>query len=218
MLDRVGDRVHGQAHAFLHKRAARNFPRLMDELMTDALARWAGNNWARFDEHEVNCTGQLYRWLRDARRSNVRFGVLDVRIENVILTPGMMNGTEPATHAARPDLRISVHGRGVFIEAKRLTDTGDWARKYVYDGMARFVSSAYAAEENVGMMVGYVQQPATDGLRARVNAYVANHQLMGPGNELSEHLARRHAVHLESAHTRAAGPPIQLNHLWVTLP
>lgn len=218
VLERALDRVSGRINEHIHNRAVRRLPDLVRDLVCDALARWAGNGWHTFDKAEVNCSGQLFRWLIDARRSESRFSPLEVTIENILLTPGMLNGVESVTGAARPDLRISVRGRGVLLEAKRLTDTATLCRAYVHDGMARFVSSTYGANENWGMMVGYVQEQTTAGLRPRVNGYVNTHKLMGVGHELGPETTSPNSEWLSSSHDRASGLTIRLDHVWVLLP
>lgn len=218
VLERAFDRVSGRINEHIHNRAVRRLPELVGDLVDDALARWAANGWHTFDKAEVNCSGQLFRWLIDARRSESRFYPLEVNIENIVLTPGMLNGTESMTGAARPDLRISVRRGGVLLEAKRLTDTASLGRAYVYDGMARFVSSTYGADESWGMMVGYVQEPTTAGLRPRINGYVNTHKLMGAGHELVHEKTDANSEWLASSHDRLSGLNIRLDHVWIVLP
>lgn len=217
VLERVFDRVSGRISVHIHNRAVRRLPELVRDLVGEALARWAANGWHTFDKAEVNCSGQLFRWLIDARRGDSRFHTLEVNIENVLLTPGMFRGTESVTSASRPDLRISVRGGGVLLEAKRLTDTARLCRAYVNDGMARFISSTYGANENWGMMVGYVQELTTAGLQPRVNGYVSTHMLMGADHELAPVTTDANSEWLSSSHNRASGPPIRLDHVWVVL-
>lgn len=218
MLERAFDRVSGRINEHIHNRAVARLPDVVHDLVGEALARWAANGWHTFDKAEVNCSGQLFRWLIDARRSDSRFYTLEVNIENIVLTPGMLNGTESVTGAARPDLRISVRGGGVLLEAKRLTDTANLCRAYVYDGMARFVRSTYGANESWGMMVGYVQDQIAAGLHTRVNGYVSGHTLMGSGHELVPETTNANSEWLRSSHDRASDLTIRLDHVWVVLP
>lgn len=218
VLERAIDRVSGRISEQIHSRAVRRLPEVVRDLVNEALARWAANGWHTFDKAEVNCSGQLFRWLIDARRSDRRFYVLDVNIENILLTPGMWNGTESVAGAARPDFRISVRGGGVLLEAKRLTDTPSHCRAYVHEGMARFVSSTYGANESWGIMVGYVQEQTTVGLHARVNGYVSKHNLMGAGHELVAETISANNEWLGSSHDRASGLTIRLDHVWAVLP
>ncbi|MGW9111841.1 hypothetical protein [Microbacterium sp. NPDC055683] len=218
MLSKGLGRVLGHASEFIHSRAAQQLPELVRDLMDDALALWAGNSWHTFNHLESNCSAQLYRWLREAKRADKRFFPLGVNIENIEFTPGMLAGTESIVGASRPDLRIHVGDSGVLLEAKRLTDTAQHCRAYVDDGMARFVSSAYGAAEGWGVMVGYVQQPTTAGIEPRVNGFVKAHSLMGTGHELVPQSTNVHSEKLRSSHVRTSGKPINLDHVWVVLP
>lgn len=104
------------------------------------------------------------------------------------------------------------------IEAKRLMIEGKWCKEYVDAGMARFVDATYAAAENVALMIGYVQQSNSDGLRERVNRYVAAHPLMGAPHKLNDQPKHGNARWLHSLHQRHTRGPINLRHLWIILP
>lgn len=217
MLEKAVDRVSGQISAGIHNRAVRRLPDLVRDLVNEGLDRWAANSWYTFDDSEVNCSSQLFRWLREARRNDSRFFVLEIDIENIILTPGMLKGTESVTGAARPDFRISVRSGGVLLEAKRLTDSSRHCRAYVYDGMARFVGSTYGADESWGIMVGYVQGSATAGLQSRLNNYVSSHSLMGSSHQLASGPSYANSEWLGSTHHRASGLAMRLDHVWAVL-
>lgn len=219
MFDKAIGRVLGRANQLIHNRAAQQFPDLVTALVDNALVLWAGNNWHTFDHLESNCSVQLYRWLQEAKRTDMRFFPLSVNIENIEFTPRMLAGTESIVGASRPDLRIHVGESGVLLEAKRLTATARHCRAYVDEGMARFVTSAYAAAEDWGVMIGYVQEPTTVGLEPRVNKYVNTHALMGAGHELvAAKSTNAHSKRWQSSHARSAGLPIRLDHVWVVLP
>jgi len=211
-------RVLGRANELIHNRAAQHLPELVGALLDDALARWAGNGWHTFNHLESNCSGQLYRWLLEARREDRRFYPLEIILENILLTPAMLAGSASVTAAVRPDLRVHVRQSGVLLEAKRLTDTVAHCRAYVYEGMARFVDAKYGADEDWGVMIGYVQEPSTAGIEPRINGYVNAHALMGTGHELIPEAANAHSEKLRSSHARESGIPIRLDHVWVVLP
>ncbi|WP_406250364.1 hypothetical protein ACI7YT_09125 [Microbacterium sp. M] len=217
MLSKGLGRVLGRANELIHNRAAQHLPELVGALLDDALARWASNGWHTFNHLESNCSGQLYRWLLEARRADRRFYTLEVVLENVLLTPGMLAGTASVTTAKRPDIRIHVRETGVLLEAKRLTDTAAHCRAYVDDGMVRFVNERYGAAEDWGMMIGYVQESSTAGIEPRINGFVTAHALMGAGHELIPETTSTHSERLRSSHPRASGAPIRLDHVWVVL-
>lgn len=84
--------------------------------------------------------------------------------------------------------------------------------------MARFVISTYGAHESWGMMVGYIQEQTTAGLRSRVNGYVSSHELMGLGHELVSETTNSNSDWLSSSHDRESDLTIRLDHVWVVLP
>lgn len=217
MLERTLDRVTGRVSIALHERAARRLPELVERLMMAALERWAANGWHTFDHLEVNCTVQLYRWLSEAQRADAGLAFLSVQIEHLLLTPAMWAGDASVTAAQRPDVRLSVGHTGVAVEAKRLVAGGSWPRKYVHDGMARFASSSYGAGEQIGLMVGYVQDSSTDGILPAVNARIETHPLMGSGHQLNDERSTRHGTWYQSNHVRPKDVSIRLLHLWVVL-
>lgn len=217
MLERLGDRFSGHVSARLQERAARRLPDLAVALMEAALGRWAANNWHTFDRREANCTSQLYRWLTEAKRADSRFALLVVQPEDVVLTASMLLGQQSATTARRADIRISVGELGIHLEAKRLAARGRWCHDYVYEGMARFVTSAYGAGEGLGMMIGYVQQPTSNGLLGRVNGFICSHASMGNAHQLAAAPGHSTGLWHESTHERVAGIAIKLLHVWVAM-
>lgn len=218
MFERALDRVSGRLDQAIHARAAVRLRELIRELIAEALSRWSDNGWHTFDDTEINCSAQLFRWLEEARRANSRFSLLAVNLESIVLTHDMLLGDESVKFAARPDLRISVRAGGVSFEAKRLTDTADLCRAYVHNGMARFVSSTYGAREQWGVMIGYVQESTTVNLRRRVNDYVDAHRLMGIDHRLSMGVVRPDSQWQTSMHARDGDVNIELEHVWVMLP
>lgn len=218
MFEKIVDRVTGNMDAGIHALARRRLPELVHDILEDAVARWAQNNWDRFDQREVNCTVQLYRWLKEAQRADKRFHVLEIVIENLLPSPEMLDATASVTTAARSDLRIGVRQGELILEAKRLASSGPWCKEYVHNGIARFVNATYAATESLAMMIGYVQQPAAAGLRDRVNHYVLSHVSMGLGHELTDVKIDADRAWLASSHQRPSSGPIQLRHLWIVLP
>lgn len=217
MLERALDRVSGRVSQLLQQQAARRFPELIDTLLFAALERWEQNNWLTFDQSEVNCTTQLYRWLTEIKRADSRFIYVSIELEYINLTPAMLAGEESVTSAKRPDLNLVLDPINVHIECKRLQTGGTWCRYYVNKGIARFVDSSYAARSPLGVMVGYVQQVSADGLLDSVNSFVATHPLMGNGHQLSQTQAEAFGLSHRSHHPREADSTIDLTHIWVQL-
>ncbi|BBY32539.1 hypothetical protein MMIN_06000 [Mycolicibacter minnesotensis] len=218
MLERALSRVQGKVSKSLQQLAERRFPEMIEDLMLVALGSWADHDWHTFDRQEVNCTAQLYRWLRIAKRGSPQFVYLNVELEYLNLTPAMLAGEESVVNAQRPDLSISIGETGIHVECKRLLTSGPWCHHYVHKGIQRFVSSSYGANEQQGMMVGYIQQATLDGLLGSVNGFVEAHPMMGSGHQLATaqppaSYGSRHRSH----HVRTSDVPIDLSHYWVLL-
>ncbi len=217
MLERALDRVSGRVSQALQQRAERRFPEMVETLMRLALEMWAGNNWHTFDQREVNCTAQLYRWLMEAKRGEVQFSHLNIELEYLNLTPAMFAGVESVVTALRPDLRLGIGQVGIQLECKRLLAGGTWCHDYVHKGMQRFVSSSYGANDPRGVMVGYVQQATSDGLLGSVNGFVLTHPLMGVSHQLRTTLTEPYGSSHLSSHVRPTDVTIDLRHVWVVL-
>lgn len=217
MLEHAIDRVTGRINKSIQDRAAGRLPELAVGLLESALNHWNANNWHIYDTKEANCTAQLYRWLREAQRAHIEYAVLSVELEHFVLTPAMLDGTESMTAAKRPDICISVGTRDLHVEAKRLRSDGSWCHDYVHHGMARFVASGYAAGTAMGLMVGYVQQPAMDDILVKVNQHVTTHPVMGSAHQLQSTSASVNGAWHASTHPRPADVAIELSHVWVLL-
>lgn len=217
MLERALDRVAGRVSQALQQRAERRFPELVESLMRLALEMWAGNSWHTFDQMEVNCTAQLYRWLQEAKRGDLQFSHLNIELEYLNLTPAMFAGNESVVTAVRQDLRVGIGQVGIQIEAKRLVASGNWCHDYVYNGIQRFVSSSYGANDPLGVMVGYVQQATCDGLLGSVNGFVVAHPLMGRNHQLGTTLTEPYGLSHSSSHLRPSDVTIDLRHVWVII-
>ena len=217
MLERALDRVSGRVSQLLQQQAARKFPELINALLFAAFERWEQNDWLTFDQSEVNCTAQLYRWLTEIKRTDNRFIYVNIELEYINLTPEMLAGEESVKSAQRPDLNLVLDPINVHIECKRLQTGGAWCRYYVHNGIARFVDSGYGARSPLGVMVGYVQQSSADGLLDSVNSFVATHPSMGDGHELIHTKAEPFGLLHRSHHSRRTDSAIDLAHIWVQL-
>ena len=99
---------------------------------------------------------------------------------------------------SRTDIRFYAlkHGDGsadFTVECKRLnTPTGDKSKKYVDDGMMRFVDERYGRDRNQGAMLGYVEdgncQSALKKVRTQIVTAKGKLNLIGNGMESAEDL------------------------------
>lgn len=215
MLDRLVDRVSGEVSEAVHRRAAHRLPVLARGLLEAGIDRWRTHGWPRFDDLEVSCTVQLYRWMQEARRADKALSLIDVSIEHIVLTPDMLEGRASPKAAKRPDLRLDAGSRGLSIECKRLQTATSWYQDYVDKGMARFVSSAYGAGESLGVMVGYLQSVTADVCIQPINQFIVAHAAMGGDHQLSDDQTASYGTWYESEHARPGDTTIRLSHVWV---
>ena len=221
------DRHRGVVARRLQDRVAQNLNRHAEELLIAAVGMWQHDRWNRFNDDEANCTVQMYRCSRACIRSDRRFTLISVHLEWIDVTPEILQGKQSATTSRRPDMRIEAGPAGRTIECKRIAATGPWARRYVHDGLARFVTGSYGHDETTGFMIGYV----TDGhlprllhlshLVSRINHYIRRHSNMGSGQQITTTHHSPPTLVGVSRHSRSNSQPrlsqIDISHLLIDL-
>ena len=213
----ASDRLRGTVASSLQERVALDIDRRVQLVLERSVVLWEQANWKRFDDLEENCTVQIYRWCREAIRLDNRLCLLALHLEWINTTPAILAGDESVKSARRPDLRIEVGQVGRAIECKRLAATGGWTRKYVHDGLARFVVGDYGHLEAVGYMVGYIQTGARPTVVAGINKHIAAHPSMGVSHELKPIRDNGNLAWGRSNHPRPAGQSVEVEHLFVSM-
>lgn len=213
-LGRLRNRLYGTIVPLIQDVVARDIDELVDQLLGEAAEIWREGAWRRFDNREANCTIQMFRCSREAKRRNPIYGVLNIQIEYVIPTRAMFDATEDATGMARPDVRVSVGEVDRIVECKRLSLTGGRPRSYVYDGMARFVRGVYSSGGGIEYMIGYLQEGDVEDVVAAVNCQVLAHPLMDSSDSLGRSPASPVEVahRFRSEHKRNRSEPFRINH------
>lgn len=212
------NRVRGTVALALQEQVAADIDSLIWQILDAAIALWGENGWFTFNNDEVNCTVQLYRWCKAARRQDSRFTLLAIHFEWINVTPAILEGSEGVSSASRPDLRIEVGEIGRSIEAKRLGPTDGWPHAYVYEGLARFVVGDYGHAESVGYMVGYIQNGTVADVLEKTNQQIAGHPHMGQLHQLAVLTTGQIACWCRSSHVRAASTgAIRIDHLLVDI-
>ena len=128
----------------------------------------------------------------------------------------------------RPDLRFRLQGRiphvrdrthyGLFVECK-LLDATHPLRRYVADGVQRFVSGDYGWAMPHGAMVAYVRAggPARSDLIRLLNEKKVDYSVVTAVEMLDEELVRStHERRWQYPSSDAPGP-IDLTHVWLSL-
>lgn len=212
-------KIYGVLAPGLHKLIAVDMETMLDEMLDGAASLWATNDYTRFDDDEANCTIQLYRWSDEIVRTTTGLRVITLTLEWVQPTPSMIAGLESATGSSRPDLKVAI-GRAAHltIECKRLSLSNNHPRRYVTQGIDRFVSGEYASTQERGAMVGYLQADDPGSIIPKVNSVIIEHPSMGSSHQLKEAKALTHInLVYGSEHQRIEKPIIQLKHYLIDL-
>lgn len=169
-------KILGRTSREIHALASADIDDLVHTLISEAVKSWRASGWHRWNDQEINCAVQLYRWCQRVQEDDEALDLLTIDHEWVQLTPEILEGRATANRALRPDFRVRI-GRTAarLVECKRLRTGGAWSRKYVHEGMWRFISGAYASADGRGLMVGFVQSGDVAALLASINRVVLNH-------------------------------------------
>lgn len=211
---RSASRVVGHISPILESFVARGLNELVSSLIVSSLVVWRESGFTRFDDHEINCTVQVYRCALLAQDADASLRVLRIQLEWVQPTPDMLAGATSSSSMRRPDLRIGIGRSAAWtIECKRLKQADGLPNAYVDEGLARFVSGDYGACERFGAMIGYVQAGDPQQIVLSVNERIDGHPLMGAGHRLVEvqQVEMDVSLHL-SQHARAGMVPILIEH------
>jgi hypothetical protein len=65
----------------IQRAVANDIDSLLDTLMSTTARLWAEADWLRYDDKEINCSIQLYRWSDEAKRRSSEFGLLSIQLE-----------------------------------------------------------------------------------------------------------------------------------------
>ena len=220
-FEAASDRRRGIVARKLQDTVAQNLNRHTEDLLIAAVGMWKHDRWPRFDDDERNCTVQMYRYSRACIRSDPRFTLISVHLEWIDVTPEILQGKQSVTTSKRPDLRFEVGPGGHTIECKRIAATGPWARRYVHDGLTRFVTGSYGHAETTGFMIGYATQGHLPYLVSHINGYIRRHSNMGSGQEITTKHHSPPTLVGVSRHSRRNSQPkpshIDISHLLVDL-
>ena len=214
LLERAIGRMAPSAQRFMADR----LDLLVGDLLVTAIDRWDKDGWNCFDHTENSRTIRLYSCLLNACHNDRRFALLKVEVEAALPTKGMLDGTESVANMRRPDLRLSVGPASRLVECKRLAAGSVLQRKYVIEGVRRFVSGGYGASESAAAMVGYIDKGDADAVVAEINTIVDRQPGMGPSHRLDGGQSPLTVLSLRhSSHERQHLPTLHLTHYLIDL-
>ena len=187
------------------------------QLVVDGFERWRLGNFERYGDHEDHYTIRLVECMKEIRRE--RNMAMMPRFQQVEPSDAMLKGYEDPARAGRIDMVISWSllndDAYLSIECKRLAPD-DLARRYVVEGLSKFVQGYYGEKAQVGAMVGYIISGDPRVVFNRVNVHIEKNSAMGPHHKLKpvDPIRWLNSV-FSSSHLRAKPfPIIRLTHLF----
>jgi len=222
MIEGIGLQVSGDPAAWLSDYANQSAERLIELLLTEAVAAWASERFFTHSERETAFTIRLYAFcerliIADGRQAlaHQRYPQMQVYYDMPQPSLAMLDGLEDPDMTPRPDMTICIGRTMLRVEAKRLKDDTVLPKAYVVSGMDRYIQGRYGGDGRPGIMLGYVLKGKRDGIIARINNAVSTEL----GRPRSEHLGQRkrlndHTVRYTSKHA----PDLVLRHYHLRIP
>ena len=198
------------------------YERLCTQLLRDALASLADHS-AQADELKLNRAlyGELNRVMFAASTEGAHLPALVNEPRN---PPDPAASTRVASELKFPDVAWVYNdpyadeqgfAKRFVVECKRLTQPpGDYARRYVREGIARFVNveHSYGGGMASGVMVGYLQEVTLDDALARVNGVAAQDGI--PPLDVTDRAGEVSAEFEHDVGRPFPVSPFRLIHLW----
>lgn len=192
------------------------FTRNILTLIVKSYGLWRNEGYKRNGDDEKDFNIRIYDFMCEiVRKKGLN---IFVHWEHPAPTDAMKKGRADSGHSVRID--IAVYGwRGVsrdpflMIECKRL-DLSDLCRRYVKNGILRFVDGRYGSDVGYGVMVGYVLGGSLGHVVHRVNSYIES--LLGSEHRMNdtEAVEELESVYLSLHSRKEPLPTIALTHLF----
>ena len=187
------------------------------QLVVDGFEAWKQDGFPRYRDEEVPYTAVLIgRMRRVAQEQGLSFVPSPERVK---YREDVLEGLADPAESPRIDIGIAwgaTIAEEVFlsIECKRLA-RGTLAKRYVDQGMLRFITGHYAPDAAAGGMVGYVVAGTPGQVRDDVNVWIGSDARLGPAHMLEESAAigPLSTVYRSQHDRRPQFSPIQLTHL-----
>lgn len=186
MLEDLGIRFEGQAASWLAQRAAEAADGLIDALIMGACLVWQSRGFQRFSDNEICCTVPFFDCCECVVESEPEtFSILRIVYDAVQPDRAMLAGLADPKRAARPDLSAVFGPVTIRIEAKKLALGDGLPRKYVREGMKRFISGKYTSSPGrSGFMLGYVVHDETKAIITKINEVIVAEDDLSEADEL----------------------------------
>ncbi|MFY1659351.1 hypothetical protein [Micromonospora sp. WMMD1274] len=159
---------------------------LIRELLIEAILLWEQEGFSRYSDGEVPCTVRIFDCAcRVIEGDSLKWALIHVQYDGPQPNRAMRAGLEDPSKASRPDLNVRIGSALVHVEAKRLHLRDSLPKKYVQEGMRRFIDGRYSSDgHGLGAMLGYVLRDAPPDAITAVNAVIAEEADLGPSHSL----------------------------------
>jgi hypothetical protein len=156
--------------------------RLIRKLLVDSISLWVLQGFDRYDDREVSLTVRLYFWMLQVKaRNRGEMLMMHPQYDGPLPTQRMLLGLDDAGRTPRPDLTVKCGEATIHLEAKRLMPTSGLPRKYVAEGMMRFLDGRYVSPgKSLAFMLGYIMQGTATECYEAVNDVVRTHPSLRP--------------------------------------
>jgi|ERR1017187_772661 hypothetical protein len=168
------------------KRAAEAIEELVDDLFREAFAIWVAGSLFRKTDEESCCAVVFYGCCLRVLDSMADDTPLCLQWESGQPTREMLAGREHPKTFAKPDMVLTCGHRCIIrIEAKRLMSGQGLPKKYVKEGMRRFIDGKYSSTSGKpGYMLGFVVRGEMEKVVLAINKAIMTEPDLGTSDQL----------------------------------
>ncbi len=200
---------------FASHEISRGFSQNVLELIVESFERWREEGFTRNSDCEGDFSVRLYDFMLDIQQE--RNLPITIHYEHPLLTNAIRAGHSDSARACRID--IAVFSWSAFprhphlsIECKRLR-LRQLPRRYVVDGIVKFVDGRYGEKARYGVMLGYVFEGTSDEIVGKINVHVKRRLDSSHSLTRTDPVRELETVYVSCHDREESLPPICLTHL-----
>jgi hypothetical protein len=181
-----GSRLANKPASWTVRRAAEGIEELIDDLFHDAFVIWVAKSLVRKTDEEPCCAVVFYGCCLEVLDSLPDDTPLCVQWESGQPSREMLAGREHPKSFVKPDMTLTCgHRCTIKIEAKRLMPGQGLPKKYVQEGMRRFIDGKYSSTSGKpGYMLGFVVDGETNRVVLAINKAIEAQPDLGTSHQL----------------------------------
>jgi hypothetical protein len=186
MLSNLVTRYEGKAANWLQRRASASADSTVEALFVETVALWEARKFLRVSDEETCCTVPFFDCCDQILELNQdKYPRIRILYNGAHPTREMRAGLVHPKTAPIPDLTL-VFGLMTFtIEAKRLALGEGLPRKYVREGMRRFIDKKYKSSPGrAGFMFGFVVRDNVHDIIGSINAAIIAEKDLNAADQL----------------------------------